>query len=825
MEFERGYTRQYFVPDPSQLIFTHFPTDKMWQLLKAPVTCAEMEPLVIHPLFAASRGIRPITWSRTIRVDEDKHSTVIKLMAPSSVKVGVKLFYMEDDVEKCKMVEKKKTFLLVQRDGDSVIINVGFPFRGSYSLLLTMTSEEKNATPLMFLSYRIISSSDAEQELGFPKSYEMAATAYSFRLLYWNQCDCSCVCECEAEHLGLIFKAKRGIICSHFLTPGKTRNTIPSDDSMTYNYNTMIVSNSNTIAKGDKKSQCVYNLKVIFPYEGWWTICLNGTKANPNYRSNSNGYVTLMSYHVLARKGNPDLSYPYILTPQVSLSKFDPIPTVSQSIEVPFHTTDPMEFHAHVIEKKPSAIEFESYIQIEKVDDSLGIPNEYKLKARFPKPGKWYVRVFGRQEAKEEEEEVRTMNHGLFSLLVNVKEPAEGALVIAVDSREIANAIQFKIDDNGFISFPDNGEPLIVNFNCKKNTLFKHHIQPVEPNSKAPLEEFEGLPILDHCTFISLYKVSFAQSMKSRPKLRTVRASTQPLLPSQLCDLTSPHRLHASFPWPGKWIVEVFSKMSSSSDFFHTFHLILDVNVPTRRVYYPILHTGFATFGLNIPEESIGYNPIYDSSEFELSLNAPHNTHIAWNIKVVDSDASHATQGFVQEFKTKNANRHFRMAFSTPGVWKALLYAAKDPSDDRKLVEADFSPVIELSLLVKHVDPDVAFPVIYPHFEKYKLRFSPTHLPLISCVHNITSKVVIPLYSPGYVNFVHRMESAEMSAEDCQLLSEMYSSVSDSGLHEIAVRIVRPGLFVIMLWAQYEGSDDWNPVLRHTIKCTLRDQC
>lgn len=830
-EFKKGYSFQYFAPDPSQLILTHYPKDKTMQLLRAPITSAELEPLVVHPLFAASRGIRPITWNRTITVDEQSHSTEVKFVANPSMKLGYKLVYMEDDAEKCKAIEKRNNLVLMQRDGNTVTVNVALPFRGSYTLLLTVNSEVKKLPPIMFLSYRIISSSNAKEEIGYPKAYEMAAIAYDFQLLYWNQCRCNSICESETEQLGVVFKAKRGISCTHFLIPGKTRNTIPSDESMVYNYNTMIVSSENTAAKGDKSSLCVYSLKVVFPYEGWWTICLNGSKSNPNYRTTqTQGYVTLMSYHVLARKGNSELSFPNFFTPLLSLSYFDPIPVVNQSIEIPFKATHPMKFDAHIVQKKPGAFEYGSYVQIEKLDAVPGYPQQYKLKARFPQPGKWYVRVFGRQEEKDEEESTATANHSLFYLLLDVKEPMEGAVTITVDSKEAAKAIQFRVDDDGFVTFPDNGEPLTVSFNCIKNTPFKHHILPVEPNNTLRQEEFEGLPILDHCTFINMYKVTFAQSMKARPKIRAVRANTTPLLPSQLCDLTSLHRLHASFPWPGKWIIEVFAKTSSTpeSDFVAVFHIIVDVTKPTKGMYYPILYSEFDALGLNIPEENISYNPIYDSSEFSLSLHAPNDTHISWSITVNDSDVpSYATRGFVQEFITKNTNRHFRMTFSNPGVWKAVLYAAKDQPDGRKLTQDDFSPVIEFSLLVKHVDPDVAFPEIYPQFKKYRLSISPKDLPLITRVHNTTSSVVIPLHSPGNVNFAHRMESAEMSVEECRSMSDMYSSESGSGLHELAVGITKPGIYSITLWAQYIESEsedkEWELVLRHTIQCITQN--
>jgi transglutaminase/protease-like cytokinesis protein 3 len=36
----------YFMPDPRQLIFTHFPLEARWQLLESPISLEEFEDLV-----------------------------------------------------------------------------------------------------------------------------------------------------------------------------------------------------------------------------------------------------------------------------------------------------------------------------------------------------------------------------------------------------------------------------------------------------------------------------------------------------------------------------------------------------------------------------------------------------------------------------------------------------------------------------------------------------------------------------------------------------------------------------------------------------------
>lgn len=44
-EFKKKFTEYYFFADPDRLIFSHYPKEKRWQLLKAPATRMEFEKL------------------------------------------------------------------------------------------------------------------------------------------------------------------------------------------------------------------------------------------------------------------------------------------------------------------------------------------------------------------------------------------------------------------------------------------------------------------------------------------------------------------------------------------------------------------------------------------------------------------------------------------------------------------------------------------------------------------------------------------------------------------------------------------------------------
>ncbi len=820
MEARYNYIRHFFAATPSTFILTHWPNKKKWQLLETPVEREALDPLVILPSCAAGRGIRPLTWRRSIIVsDENQHSTVVKLTAHPSLRIGVKLQYMNMKTFNYEEVTSKN-LICVQRDEDAVCIRAALPFKGSYSLLLTVNREKRRGSrvPQVFLSYNICVThmSKPLQQIGYPKVYQMAASAYNFQLLFWNQSSHDYICESDSEQLNLAFKAKRKMTCLHFLVPGKTQQTRPKDHSVVYYYNTMVV----TETDGAGSDQGLHMLKVIFPAEGWWTICLNGTKGNPNFQSLA-PYVTLLSYQVYAHRGDSTSTFPYIISPQVSVCYFDPISSVSESIDIPFTTTKPLEFQAYLMENIPNAPELESYVQIKQAELSS---NQYRLTAMFPKPGQWHVHVFA---CPEEEDEDNETVRGLFSLLVNVETPMQGAVSVAL-SLTIAEKIQLYFPNKGYISFPDIGKPLTIDFECDKNTSFQHRVFPEDQDEKTS-KEYNGLSLFTHCTYLTpLNRPGLPSSF--RPILLSRRSITQPVLPTHLCEIIS-YQLHASFPWPGKWTVKVFAQAPGSSDYSLAFHVTMKVTKPSRGICYPFIYEEFIQLGIRIPIESICYNPICsESTQFELPFIAPDDLQYTWNIEVAGSDSCYKKQGFV--YISGNAlagppNNHFQLSFSTPGIWRAVLFAKKSTPEDSIPEEDSYKPVLEISLLVNTVDKDVAFPEIYPAFKKYGLSIAKMNIPFLSrvqnSVQNTSTTVIVSLFSlgPGNVQFYCRVKCAEKTEEENRLLLLRSQMLEDtySGLNEIRVDISEPGTYKIQLGAKWRDCKEYKyePVLTHIV--------
>ena len=814
MELRYNYICHFFATPPSTLILTHWPTKKKWQLLQTPVNREALDPLIILPSCAAGRGARPLTWRRSIVVsDEHQHSTVIELTAHLSLKIGAKLLYMNEHTLNYEEVIGKN-LLCIQRNKDIVCIRAALPFKGSYSLLLTINKEKRRGSrvPQVFLSYHITHMSEPFQQIGYPKVDQMAASAYNFRLLFWNQSPHDCICESDSKQLDLGFVTKRKMTCLHFLVPGKAQNTRPEDHSVVYNYNTMVVTETD-----DADSEhCIRMLKVVFPAEGWWTICLNGTKGNPN--QSLCPYVTLMSYQVYAHQGDSNSTFPYVISPQVSICCFDPMSCVSESIDIPFTTTKPLEFQAYLMEKKPNAPELESYVRIEQAELVSLSSNQYRLTAMFPKPGQWHVHVFARPE-----EDNKTLR-GLFSVFVTVETPMQGALSVALSSTT-AEKIQLSFPNKGYLSFPDIGKPLTIDFECGKNTSFQHWVFPEDRDEKT-LEEYKGLSLLEHCTYLTPLNPPVLSS-----SFRPILLSRQSLIqPTHLCEITS-YKMYASFPWAGKWTLEVFAQAPGSSDYSLAFHVTMNVTKPSRGICYPLLHAGFDQFGIRIPNESICYNPIStESTDFELPFNSPDDIQFTWSIEVAGSDSCYKKQGFVYQSRNSlgPSTNHFQLSFSTPGIWRAVLYAKKSTPEDSIIPEENiYKPVLEISLLVNTVDKDVGLPEIFPAFKKYGLSIAKMHIPFLSHVQSNTSTtVIVSLFNfcTGNVKFFHRVDCAERTEEENQLLprSQMFEDTC-SGLNEILVEITEPGTYKIQLGAQWMDckENNYEPVLTHTVTCSI----
>jgi len=81
----------YFMPAPSQLVFTHFPDDPDWQLLERPIDLDEFESLVpLKPTFF-KYGLHLLSHTNAVITCAPGHDVSIRIECPQK---KVNIFYL-----------------------------------------------------------------------------------------------------------------------------------------------------------------------------------------------------------------------------------------------------------------------------------------------------------------------------------------------------------------------------------------------------------------------------------------------------------------------------------------------------------------------------------------------------------------------------------------------------------------------------------------------------------------------------------------------------------------------------------------------------------
>nr|KAG5714243.1 hypothetical protein BaRGS_018460 [Batillaria attramentaria] len=156
-EFHYQLDEYFFLPDPHQLIYTHFPDDPRWQLLERPVTLEEFENMPhMKPQFF-KYGLEFVT-SRTA-VIYSRGETHIRLRYPAH-KIAVAFNYtiqFEDGIEEYNGV-KLNRYGLQESSGGIASFSLRLPVTGSYIIYIYAkedTPENKENVYAQVCEYKI----------------------------------------------------------------------------------------------------------------------------------------------------------------------------------------------------------------------------------------------------------------------------------------------------------------------------------------------------------------------------------------------------------------------------------------------------------------------------------------------------------------------------------------------------------------------------------------------------------------------------------------------------------------------------------------------
>lgn len=136
----------YFMPEPRELIYTHFPDDPNWQLLPHPITKAEFEDLALLKSNFFKHSLQVLTHPHAI-VESDQEITMKFACPEEKAKDLAFTFTLHFDSGKEDWGGLKLTrFALLEMVGNVCSLTIRLPAKGVYRLTLFLKDTADNST-------------------------------------------------------------------------------------------------------------------------------------------------------------------------------------------------------------------------------------------------------------------------------------------------------------------------------------------------------------------------------------------------------------------------------------------------------------------------------------------------------------------------------------------------------------------------------------------------------------------------------------------------------------------------------------------------------
>jgi hypothetical protein len=161
--FVRRYEDFYFLTPPEQFIFRHLPEDPQWQLLDDTVTQGEyVQMLNLHPAFFKNGLQLKSHQQATIKARE---RVTIELIAPTDT------LLLATPVKNKQSLPKSLVFM--QRDKELVTVDLVFPEKGNYTLLLYAKKEHKEGNYRYAFEYTINVKKAKKKVTPYPQTFNL----------------------------------------------------------------------------------------------------------------------------------------------------------------------------------------------------------------------------------------------------------------------------------------------------------------------------------------------------------------------------------------------------------------------------------------------------------------------------------------------------------------------------------------------------------------------------------------------------------------------------------------------------------------------------
>ncbi|MGI0482120.1 transglutaminase domain-containing protein [Geminocystis sp. CENA526] len=138
--FNAQFNPYYFATKPEEFIYSHFPENPQWQLLKTPFSREQFENFANISPTLFEHNIQLIS-HQNLKINTD-NSVNIVLKAPQNVVAIAQLKSEEKEIP--------DNYTFVQKRGENIVVNAGFPQGGNYQLnIFAKPKDGSNNYPLV----------------------------------------------------------------------------------------------------------------------------------------------------------------------------------------------------------------------------------------------------------------------------------------------------------------------------------------------------------------------------------------------------------------------------------------------------------------------------------------------------------------------------------------------------------------------------------------------------------------------------------------------------------------------------------------------------
>lgn len=157
--FNAQFNPYYFATKPQEFIYTHFPENTQWQLLQTPFSREQFDTFADVSPTLFQYDIKLIS-HKNLKINTDNRVN-ITLKAPKNVVAIAQL--------KSNQKPLPENYTLVQKQGENIIVNAGFPEEGNYQLeIFAKPKDDSNNYPLV-VTYDISANNQSSK---FPATFK-----------------------------------------------------------------------------------------------------------------------------------------------------------------------------------------------------------------------------------------------------------------------------------------------------------------------------------------------------------------------------------------------------------------------------------------------------------------------------------------------------------------------------------------------------------------------------------------------------------------------------------------------------------------------------